>query len=526
LNKLRGGINLPYIDFKRLIRKNSAENVIKAIKSGLGPYQKDDRENTLFKAAIVHGTPDMARACVEMGADPNYMDAEKKEISLFGAIAPKNTGTLRALIKLGADVNLRDERGCTPLMHAVGEYYCKTPTLNALLEAGADINARDDRGRTVLMWAARRGTNASVLSKLIKAGADVSARDNTGLTALMWAAAGNDPGCNCDVIAELIKAGADVNAKNDIGVTALMIAADNGLHRHVYELIENGADVNARDETGMTVLMWAAEGDSGVERIIETLINAGADAGARDNYGVRVLAYAAQRLSLHSTTFYEKLLSLTVEDAANPDISAEEFLVLCSTGTRIQVVEALKAGANPNTRYRTGQTALMLAAGDNYNPGVTGALIEGGADANARSEFGWTPLMSAACNKYCSPETVCSLLEAGTDVNAKNDDGETALLLACKTEGVNPGVISVLLNAGADVNAVDNFGISACAFANYYHEYPGKDLIQKMLIEAGARREKSPEDNSLSDEEYKLYESREEEKRSIIELVGKLRLKT
>jgi ankyrin repeat protein len=55
-------------------------------------------------------------------------------------------------------------------------------------------------------------------------------------------------------------------------------------------------------------------------------------------------------------------------------------------------------------------------------------LIERGADVNAKTNGGWTPLHSAAF--YGHVEVVRLLLEHGADPNIKNIWGQTAIDLA------------------------------------------------------------------------------------------------
>ena len=58
--------------------------------------------------------------------------------------------------------------------------------VSELIEKGADVNMKNNEGHTPLMWAACN-RNAGTVKKLIKAGADVNAQDNLGKTALMYA---------------------------------------------------------------------------------------------------------------------------------------------------------------------------------------------------------------------------------------------------------------------------------------------------------------------------------------------------
>ena len=66
-------------------------------------------------------------------------------------------------------------------------------------------------------------------------------------------------------------------------------------------------------------------------------------------------------------------------------------------------------------------------------------------DMDAKSEYGWTPLMWAA--RYGHTDTVKILLDAGADVNAKDESGWTPLIWAAYYD--HPDIIKILKEAGA-----------------------------------------------------------------------------
>ena len=72
-------------------------------------------------------------------------------------------------------------------------------------------------------------------------------------------------------------------------------------------------------------------------------------------------------------------------------------------------------------------------------------LLEHGADINARTESGHSPLHVASLNGALG--VVCLLLEHGADVEAKRDDGKTALQLAAENGKGN--VVELLREHGA-----------------------------------------------------------------------------
>ena len=90
------------------------------------------------------------------------------------------------LITRGADVNVHDRDGLTPLMKAIGSYDLSVVT--HLLDSGADVNTRDQRGHTPLTHAIMR-SQPGMLAILIERGARLDIRSDMGTTP--WSIAQN-----------------------------------------------------------------------------------------------------------------------------------------------------------------------------------------------------------------------------------------------------------------------------------------------------------------------------------------------
>lgn len=105
------------------------------------------------------------------------------------------------LIEKGVDISSPDAYGRTSLMRIDG-WNDSWQKAAFLLKLGADVNARDEDGMTPLMNAAAQG-DPGLIHCLLAAGADTQARDNEGKTPLMHAITGN----RYSEVAELIKRG-------------------------------------------------------------------------------------------------------------------------------------------------------------------------------------------------------------------------------------------------------------------------------------------------------------------------------
>jgi uncharacterized protein len=148
---------------------------------------------------------------------------------LFYVTVEENFSRMRTLLSQGANPNLADDAGKTPLIAAikfVDDEKAGT-AVQILISGGADVNIADQRGMTPLMYAGylfedKRGT---VVSKLLAAHANVNAADADGTTVLMHVIHGaTQVAALIRNVSAIVQAGADVNARNSLGQTALSIA--------------------------------------------------------------------------------------------------------------------------------------------------------------------------------------------------------------------------------------------------------------------------------------------------------------
>ena len=128
-----------------------------------------------------------------------------------------------------------------------------------LVRLGADVNAKDNWGETVLMNATRDG-NLDMVKYLAKNGADLDAKDKYGWTALIKAAQKGQIG----VVKYLAENGADIEARDNYERTALDIArkwekADCVEFLEEYQK-KNSAQKNKVDKTSGSPIVKTNEG--------------------------------------------------------------------------------------------------------------------------------------------------------------------------------------------------------------------------------------------------------------------------
>ena len=169
-------------------------------------------------------------------------------------------------------------------------------------------------------------------------------------------------------------------------------------------------------------LTAAVEMDNGRE--VLALLVKGVDANAADQRGRKPLTLALRE---GSDQAFDALLADPRVDVLAANDKGETPLMLAAIKGRLDWAKKLAArGAKIN---QPGWTPLHYAC-SGTDGGVAAWLLSQGADVNARSPNGTTPLMMAS--RYGASETVPVLLKAGADVALKNEQDLTALDFAKK----------------------------------------------------------------------------------------------
>lgn len=127
------------------------------------------------KEVIEKKIVEMLEVFIDNGANVDAVDDVRGWSLLFWAVAHCNTKAVQLLVKKGADVNLTDKDGYTPL------HLAQTPIIaQILIDKGANVKARGKDGNTPLHMLYPIVTTQI----LIDHGADVNAKNQKGETPL------------------------------------------------------------------------------------------------------------------------------------------------------------------------------------------------------------------------------------------------------------------------------------------------------------------------------------------------------
>lgn len=176
--------------------------------------------------AVRRGDADAARAALRAGADRELRDEQGRTPLLLAALADR-VAVAEVLVAAGADVNAQDARDDSAWL--VTGVTGSVPMMRALLPGGPDVTLTNRFGGVSVIPASERGHVAYVRAVLAETDIDVDHVNRLGWTALLEAVVlGDGDRAHQDVVVALLAAGADPSLPDGDGVTARSHAERRG----------------------------------------------------------------------------------------------------------------------------------------------------------------------------------------------------------------------------------------------------------------------------------------------------------
>lgn len=163
-------------------RLASAEALLKA---GAKPDALDEQKYTPLLVAADLGLPDMISLLLKWKADVNFQHEELKISAMHTAAFTGKIDIMEKLLPYKPNLELRDEKGKTPLFFA--SWGDQPEAVRILKERGAEINTRDDKNTSPLDQVILERKD-DMFDLLLELGADYVSGNKEGTTPVFLAA--------------------------------------------------------------------------------------------------------------------------------------------------------------------------------------------------------------------------------------------------------------------------------------------------------------------------------------------------
>ncbi len=297
---LRHGADVRSLDSYRgtaLIRaaeRGHADVVGRLLRTSIDPDHVNNLGWTALHEAIILGDGtqrygDTVRLLVAGGADlrlPPRRDG----------IAPRQHARSRGQVAIAATLSraLAGASGSAPHQALLAAATTGDADGAALaVRAGADVEVTDDRGRTPLLLAATHDRRA-VARLLVALGADPDRLDDRHDTPWLVTGVTGSVG----MLEILLPAHPDLTIRNRFGGVSLIPASERGHVDYVRRVVRTGIAVNHVNDLGWTALLEAVilgDGSARYQQIVRILLAAGADPAIGDRDGVAAAEHARAR---------------------------------------------------------------------------------------------------------------------------------------------------------------------------------------------------------------------------------------
>ncbi|RGP64465.1 nacht and ankyrin domain [Fusarium longipes] len=456
----------------------------------------DTDRSTLLSHAIELGCDDIVRAILDHGIDIDSGEYCSNGSPLFTAVLPLRHHVLEVLLDYGANPEVKNSMGETPLHEASSSYLGGTDSVKVLLKHRANVEAKDPAGRTPLMFATRV-RNYDEARCLLDHGADINAVDNSNKSALMLALVNG----NQDSMEFLLNCGArltiDEVAQSEDPL--VLIATEQRSGRLLSFVLGMGADIDRKSSDGATplvsTLVWCKTPYfTDLERYADSWINTeyhGAEEDISSLSHFRLFVKSSgnsirptRPLSLQP----QEMVKCLLNNGADKDLCGRIYLCepfLNDDGTKESRIE--RSIEETSGGVVLDAQPIVCAAIIGLDWAIT-LLMEYGADLNARATEVYLPKpnsdyrISSIFGRFRSKRGEEGARSGDYDrlrmlEHARTRTGGSALVYASMVGHLT--CVRLLLTYGADATIEDSFGMTALDWARE----EGFTAIEQALIE-------------------------------------------
>ena len=416
------------------------------------------------------------------GPQVDEQDDKNGRTPLMYSCVRNQISTALTLLRLGADVNLRDKKKNSAIILAIwhGHSQLVDQLLKQKIDPLPDLNiiSEEYHQRNALMLAALKGHDSLVTQFVLMPGVSLNSKDDLGNTALALAAM---EGHSAIVATLLEHPDVEINIPNAIGSTPLIIAAEGGKHEMVEQMLKKGADHEVQNHDGYNALSKAIL--HGHDRVVQMLLDHDAKYRATTTSSGNALhiACASEKTK---PDLIKVLVKMGLKIDALDGNDATPLHKACKAGKSENVAALLALKADPTVQDRHGRTPLIVAW-QNGHSDVVQLLQKNHTNNNSQKApperlppDSTLPTWSLA--KLGHVSILKAKLQASSQAIHDRDPDTDSTALHWGLRSKHPDHLEtteILLQADAEINALDDHNRTALHIAAYLGNYEATELL-------------------------------------------------